>query len=432
MPPSDTEIPAPPPIAGPVQFSALQLELIRKAELEAAMFAAPLDGPLRAAYFDELVRFASVRSGLSHALLPEFGYPLALRCGTTDIVGLSRVFRDGAYGFPMRASPARILILGAYAGYSAVYLTARFPAAQILCVEPAPASYRLLEINTRPFRQIETLRSAVWHSATRLGVRSRNLGDWGQILHDQMPDADRSIVARTVPEILRLAGWDHADMVICDLPNIPAAVLADPRQRWMHMVDTFVASVPEPDFEAFSTSLQACLDPALHDYVRHGDFHVFERRVPFRAMVRPQPRPMPLISAEPGLFPIGLQETPATPWGFFIFDGESCQIHPNEPGATPARAIFLRTLNGQARFTTTLLHAGRPAAAITFSLIVAREDGGELVRHSWTLGPREREEVDIAMQPLHGPHHIVLQTEMAAGSMVNYNAWAQFLAPRLS
>ncbi|MCX7381859.1 MAG: FkbM family methyltransferase [Alphaproteobacteria bacterium] len=432
MPPSDTAPTSLPSTASPEPLSALQLELIRKAELEAAMIAAPFDTLLRASYFDELIRFASVRSGLSHALLPELGYPLALRCGTTDIVALARVFRSRAYDFPMRASPARILILGAYVGYSAVFLAHRFPAARILCVEPAPASFRLLEINTRAFKQIETQRSAVWHSPTRLGVQSRSLGDWGQQLHDQIPDAERNIPALTVSEILRVAGWDQVDMVVCDMMGGELAMLADPRQRWLHTLDTFAASVSDANFAAFSTAMQACLEPTLHEYARHGDFHVFERHSPFRALPRPLPRAMPLISAEPGHFPIGLQDTPATPWGFYIFDGESCQIHPNGPGERPARAVFPRTLDGHSRFTTTLLHAGRPSAPIVFTVIIAGEDGTELVRQSWTVNPGERQDVDFSVPPLHGRHHLLLQTEMAAGAPYNYNAWAQFLAPRVA
>ncbi len=432
MPSSDPGSSSPSPPGGGEALSALQLELIRKAELEAAMIAAPLDVRVRTTYFDELTRFASVRSGLSHALLPELGFPLAFRCGTADIVALSRSFRDRAYDFPMRATPARILILGAYVGYSAVFLAHRFPAARILCVEPAPASFRLLRINTLPFRQIETLHCAVWHSQARIGVQSRTLGDWGQRLHDQIPDADRTIQAQSVPEILRIAGWDQVDLLVCDIVGAEGAVVADPQQRWLRTIDTFAAFVPDANLADFSTAMQSCLDPALHDYARHGECHVFERRVPFSSLSRPLARAMPLISAEPGHFPIALQDTPATGWGFFVFDGESCQIHPNGPGERPARAIFLRTLDGHSRFTTTLAHAGRPSAPIVFSVMIAREDGTEVARRSWTMGPGEREEVDLSVSPLQGRHHFVLQTEMADGAPHNYNAWAQFIAPRIA
>jgi hypothetical protein len=91
---------------------ALQQDLLRKTEFEAALIAAPQDTRARAAYFEELLRFASIRTGLSHAMLPELGHPLAFRCGTADVLGLARVFRDMMYELPMRATPQRILVLG--------------------------------------------------------------------------------------------------------------------------------------------------------------------------------------------------------------------------------------------------------------------------------------------------------------------------------
>jgi hypothetical protein len=137
--------PAEPPAAQPPAAPAvapqtvLQKDLLRKAELEAALIAAPQDGRVRAAYFEELIRFASVRTGLSHAVLPELGHPLMLRCGTADLLAFLRAFRDRAYDFAIRATPERILILGAYVGFSAVLMAHRFPRADILCVEPSAA-----------------------------------------------------------------------------------------------------------------------------------------------------------------------------------------------------------------------------------------------------------------------------------------------------
>jgi hypothetical protein len=126
-----------------------------------------------------------------------------------------------------------------------------------------------------------------------------------------------------------------------------------------------------------------------------------------------------------------LQDTPQTSWGFFIFDGDSCQLHPNAPGERPARAMFPRTLDGHSGFTVTLRHAGRPAAPITFTILVLREDGSEVFSATHTLASGDRQDLALALPPLHGRHHLVLQTEMAPGAPQNFNAWAQFLAPRI-
>ena len=419
------------PVPDPTTLSALQQDLLRKAELESAMIAAPQDQRLRGAYFEELMRFASVRTGLSHVLLPELGHPVSLRCGTADLIALLRVFRDQFYDVPQRATPQRILVLGAHVGYGAVYLAHRFPAAQILCVEPNAAAYRVLCMNTLPFRQIQTMCLAAWHSPTRLGVLARNLGDWGLQLHDQLPDAERTFPARSVSEILRMAGWEQVDMVVCDILGAEAAILADPGQRWLQTLDTLLVAVQEPRLPVFIEQARAGLDPAFYGYTSKGDLQVIERHVPFRAVILPQAREMPLINSGPGLFPIALQDPPATPWGFFVFDGDCCQLHPNAPGERPARAIFPRTLDGHSRFTATYFHAGRPSPAIVFSFIVAREDGSEVFRSSRALASGERQDIALDLPQLTGRHHLILQTEMAPEAPQNFSAWAQFLSPRI-
>lgn len=422
----------PPPAAGNPPLIALQQDLLRKSELEAALIVAPQDARARAAYFEELVRFASVRTGLSHALLPELGYPLTFRCGTSDIIGLIRVFRDRSYDLPMRATPQRIVVLGAYVGYAAVYLAHRFPTAQIVCVEPNPAAFRVLGMNTLPYRRVHGLNAAVWHSNTRLGIQARFLGDWGAQLHDQLPDSERTVPAMPMAEILGRMGWDHVDFVICDIVGSERAIFVDPGQRWLRTLDTLAIHLQETQGGEAAEQIAACLDPALYRHETCGNVQLYERITPLRSVPRAPPREMPLINSEPGLFPVALQDTPATGWGFFLFDGDCCQLHPNPPGERPARAIFPRTLDGHSRFTATLRHAGRQAAGIAFSLIITREDGVEAFRATQTLAALEQEDIALDLPVLHGRHHIILQTEMSPDAPNNYSAWSQFLSPRIA
>jgi hypothetical protein len=283
-------------------------------------------------------------------------------------------------------------------------------------------------MNTLAYRRIQTLNVAAWHSGTRLGVQTRFLGDWGMQLSDQVPDAERLVPALPVDEMLRRVGWDRVDFMLCDIAGAERAVFADPGQRWLRTLDTLAVKLHDPEA---GEQVAACFDPATYRHETCGEMQLYERITPFRAVPRPPPREMPLINSEPGLFPIALQDTPATGWGFFLFDGDCCQLHPNGPGERPARAIFPRTLDGHSRFGAKLRHAGRQAAAVVMSLIITREDGGEAFRASRRLAAMEQEELLLDLPTLHGRHHIILQTEMAPDAPNNFNAWAQFLAPRI-
>ena len=410
----------------------LQRDLLRKMQMEAAMLLAPEDGGLRHGYFDLLLEFAGSRTGLSHALLPEIGHPLYFRCGSTDVFNLAQIFRDDAYGFAMRATPQRILDLGAYCGYAAVYLARRFPQAGLLCVEPCSSSFRVLSMNVLPYRRIRVLNAAAWHSAARLGVRARYYGDWGTQLLDTATDDEPAIAGHDVTALLGMAGWDRADLIKCDIEGSEAAVFADPGARWIRQLDVLAIETHDDIVPGSAAIVAGCFDPELFEAGQHGEARLFQRRVPYRALDRVPPRSMLLVNSEPGLFPLALQDVSGAAWGFFTFDGTSLQLHPNMPGESPAQVMFPRTLDGQTRFSAVLHHAGRPAATIRFSVIVQREDGEEVLRAERAVASAQRQSFDLNFSALVGRHRIILQTEMAAGAEHNFNAWARWGSPRIS
>ncbi len=420
-------------LAADVTPPTLRQELRDKLELEAALAAAPDDQALRARYFDLLIRIAAVHTGLLHALLPELGYPLGFRCGTLDILALAQVFRDGSCAFPLRPTPARILLLGAYAGYEAVFLARRFPDASLLCVEPLPANLRLLGLNTAPWPSIRILPGAAWHRAARLGVSARYQGDWGAQLHDNVPEGERTIQGYAVDDLLRLAGWDRVDLALCDIEGAERVVFANPGARWLRTLDALLVATHDAIADGSAATVAQCFDPALYDHAPLPGRDLYARHIPFRALATPPPPAFKLIDSRPGLHAIALQDTPKSNWGFFIFDGDSCQLHPNLPGEAPARAIFPRHLAGQTRFTATLHHAGLPAASIVFTVIVTRDDdGSEVARAQHTLAARESHTLELNLPSPTGPHRIILQTEMQPGSPHNYNAWSHWLTPSVS
>jgi hypothetical protein len=289
----------------------------------------------------------------------------------------------------------------------------------------------MLTLNTTPYRRIATIQAAAWHSSSLLGVQARYFGDWGTQLQDRLPDADRTIQARSVAELLTMAGWDHADYIKCDIEGSELAVFADPNARWLELLDVLAIETHDAIQPGCSDAVAACFDPVLFQRTRHGEAEVYQRHTPLRAVAHLPPRELFLINSEPGLFPIALQDVARAAWGFFTFDGDSCQVHPNVLGEKPARAIFPRTLDGHRRFVTTLHHAGHPAAAVSFTLIVERDDGSEVLRAEHALSAGERTTLSVALPGLTGRHRFILQTAMAAGAPHNYNAWARWLSPRV-
>ncbi len=419
-------LPAPPPVPA----SAMP-DLARKLELEAAMLAAPGDRALRRQYFDQLGRLAIAHTGLQTANLPELGGPLYLRCGTPDVAVLAQIFRDDAFAFEMRPTPLRILVLGAYTGYSTVDLARRYPRARFLAVEPLVDNYRLLQLNTLANPRIRTAQVAAWHHPARLAATRRFQADWAIRLHDEAVEAERTVGAVSVKELLGHAGWPGADMVVCDASGAEREVFANPLAPWLNSLDAAVVRLHEQIAPQATAWVNAALDPDEFEHRKLGDMELFVRREP-RTAYPPIPPEAPLLRTTPGLSTFAIADVPPASFGFFVFDGGNCQIHPNPPGGPPARAIFTLRADGHERFVSGVLHAGQPAAPIVFTAAVQREDGSLAGHSEVTMKQRESGRLVIEFGgKLSGTVRVALQTAMAPSAPTANMAWARWLNPRL-
>jgi FkbM family methyltransferase len=405
--------------------------LRRKVQLEAALQETPGDAGLRATYFDHLQLLAAEHTGLGYAMLPELGHPLYFRGATPDVANMAQVFRDHVLEVPIAATPRRILVLGAYAGYAAVWLARRHPLAEIACVEPMAANLRLLALNTGPWSCIRVLGTAAWHSATRLAVGTRLTGDWAPSLHDRAEEDERPLPARPVAELLGALGWPQVDFVLCDAVGAEAAVFADPQAPWLRQVDVALVQTYPGLVPGVDQTVAACFPSVFYDHRKADEYDLFQRRVPLRAYPPAPPR-LKLISDEPGLAPLLLHDLEPVSWAFFVFDGTSCQLHPNTPGRTPARAVFSRLLSGQTRFSATLHHAGTSRAPVVFTMALERPDGSEVLHAERVVAAREQVAWSVPLPAPTGPHRVVLQTTMAPEASNNYSAWARWLDPTLN
>lgn len=408
----------------------LRTLLIEKSTCESALLIAKDDPIVRARYFAALADLAANRSGLLHAVLPEYGMPLYLRAGSADVAALRRVVLQRHPAWLPEAAPRRILDIGAHAGYVAAQLALRYPDAEILCVEPDADTRHVLTLNTLPLGNVKRSGLAAWHSPARLGAEGRDEQGWGPRLTDRLPPAALTIAAQTVPALLNEAGMADADMVLCDTGGAEAAIFADPNAAWLAQVDFAAITAREDIVPGTEAVLAAAFPTTLFDSAQHGAVTLFRRRAPAR---RDAPRHLPLLHTAPGLLAYSLHDVPEGPWGFFIFDGGSCQLHPNPPGGPPASVRFIRTLAGQTRLTMGIAHAGHEAGDIHFAATLVAADGAPLAHRAKFLSAGATGRLDLNLPPgLSGRYRIILETALQPGAADNHRAWARFISPVLS
>ncbi len=415
----------------PAQPAAQVQAFARKAELEAALAAAPESHEARTAYFEFLGALSSSNTGLFWVNLPELAAPLAARAGTPDLHELAKVFLNRALVFDSAATPRRILVLGAHAGYGAVDLARRFPRAEIAAVEPLPDNVRLLRMNTAPWPRITVVPVAAWHNRALLAPMGRFQADWSVRLSDEGLDAYRVLQAEPVAGILAGLGWSHADMVVCDTTYSEREIFNDRAQGWLAALDVLLVRLYNIGTPTGAEVVAAALPAETFEQRKLGEFDLFTRRTPHSAEP-PLPAALHLLRGEPGLKPFRLSEVPQTSWGFFVFDSHSCQLHPSGTPGKPSRAIFGVTEPGYQRFVAGLSHAGIVNAyPVVFTVFVVRNDGTIAAQADATVTPQQTGRISLPLPAIEPPFHIVLQTEMVAGAQNHRLAWARWIGPRL-
>ena len=413
-------------------MSTLKRELLAKDALEAAMRSEPENQAVRTLYFQELRRLVRTHVGLCEARLPELPHPLTLRCGSTDIDNFEQIFLRGEYDFVLDlAAPPRILDLGSYVGFAAVFMANRFPDAQILCVEPVPSSFRILLLNTLAYRNISHLNAAAWRHNGRVQVAGIDGGHWDYQLADAEDGAQGEYRCFTVGEILRMRGWDRAEFVKCDIEDGEAALFADPSADWILGLDVLAVEIRDRTVPNSAVAVAACFDTARFTHARYQEFKIYQRRMEEQQL--PKPPVIPLIHSGPGFSPIAVTDVPMTNSGFFLFDERGCQLRPKPPGEPPARIAFNVHCEGQNRFTTVVLHAGKQADDIIFRVRIRRLSDNAAIADSArrVLAGAGAEWAEL-IPLMHGLHEIVLETEMAEGASSNSSGLARWIDTRLS
>lgn len=124
-----------------------------------------------------------------------------IRLQTTDKQVFEQTFVDDDYALPVNAQPRLIIDGGANVGYGSIYLTNRYPDADIVAVEPS--NFEVLCENIKGYPKIHSLKAAIWKERGPLVVDSP-LGSWDSSVFearlDEMP-TNSPVLSRTRPRL---------------------------------------------------------------------------------------------------------------------------------------------------------------------------------------------------------------------------------------
>jgi FkbM family methyltransferase len=405
-----------------------------KCQFEAEMRVHPRDHALRVRYFDVLNRISRSHLGSFFAVFPEITTPLLFRGASSDVWNMQQVFLDRQYDVEI-PEPRKILDLGAYVGYTAVYFANRFPSANIISVEPPGSNFDALVANTVAYPNIRCLPAAVWHERGELTLEDFSYGDWG--LSFGWGNADQAaekVPGYTITNILEMHGWKAVDLIKCSSHGGRVDTLLTPRPDWLGTTATVITRRGAQGWQAGDAEkLAAALPEAEFQRTSHGPLMIFRRR-----LMEPQLSDQPatalyLIPTIPQWRPFSLSNVEGK-LSFYKVGYAGIQLTPNPPGSPLATVSMQLELTGQSRFLSKIATSAFPSSLVRFKVQIlntATDATALCADHSIPEGSAFDWNVEFA--PAWGPHRVILSTENIniEDRGLKVRQTAHFIEPRL-
>jgi FkbM family methyltransferase len=172
--------------------------------------------------------------------LPNGRNPTALRTYAGDLSILYEIFWQQSYNLPqLRAGAFRTVVdVGANVGLAALFFLEKFPVSRLICVEPEPANFRLLQSNLRGTPAV-VLHAAL--SATDGTVKM----DGSPQAYNAKVSAETGTVevaAISMPTLLQSQGLAWVDLLKIDIEDYEQQVFSAPA-NWLAQVGTLLIEI---------------------------------------------------------------------------------------------------------------------------------------------------------------------------------------------
>ena len=388
-------------------------ELLRdKHQLEAEMRADPNEHRLRSRYFDILHRISCSHLGSFFAVLPEITTPLLFRGASSDLWNMQQVFLDRQYDVEI-PEPRRILDLGAYVGYTAVYFANRFPCASIISVEPPGSNFDTLVANTAAYSNIRCLPAAVWHERAELKLVDCSYGDWGMSFRPgNAAGPEEKVPGYTITNILEMHDWKEVDLIKCSSEGGRVDTLLRPRPNWLDNTATVITRPGAQGWQAKDAEkLAEALPAAEFQRSSHGPLVIFSRRSLERRSTAPQTNTLHLIewAPQPRAFTLSNVKDRLS---FYRFGYSGIQLAPNSPGSPPASVAMQLKLAGHSRFNARIETGKAPRSLVRFKVQIVDADTGAIALSAGhSLHENSRFDWEAKFTPAWGLCDVILSTE---------------------
>lgn len=195
--------------------------------------------------------------------LPNNKHKLHLRTGTSDYNVFLHVFSRQIYApaLTQRYVPRLIIDCGANVGYSSAYFLNRFPAVNIIAIEPDPANFAICEMNLAPYgSRVILLNSAAWSKPRSLElVRHGPHLEHATQVRESTGLGSARVPAVDISTLIELGGGATVDLLKLDIEGSELELFNENSHTWLPRVKNIA-------IELHGTRCRDAFFRALDDY----------------------------------------------------------------------------------------------------------------------------------------------------------------------
>src|SRR5688572_22647814 len=195
--------------------------------------------------------------------VPKIKHPIFLRNNSSDVPTFYQVFLEDHYLLRYVGKPTVVIDGGANVGLFSIKVKNDFPDAKLICIEPDPDNFEMLQKNLSPYSDVHFENSGLWNKDTRLKIYDKyNLGKWGMTVEED-PEKGK-INAVSLKSLIKKYDIDRIDVLKLDIETSERQLFSEGYEEWLPKVGTIVIELHDwievgcskPFFEAINKSFK--------------------------------------------------------------------------------------------------------------------------------------------------------------------------------
>ena len=170
-------------------------------------------------------------------------YKVVLRCDTSDILCLEKVFSNMEYETPFPLDARVIVDAGANIGMATLFFAQKYPKARIIAIEPEHSNFQLLQRNCAGLANVVVLEAALWCDNRRLLIQDERAEKWMFSVAEsdkQTSPGSQQVKAVTIPDLLKDFGLKHIYLLKLDIEGAEYELFRNGTEAWLGAVRQIV------------------------------------------------------------------------------------------------------------------------------------------------------------------------------------------------